>query len=121
MDPGGWVADGVAFEFWTDRLRTDPTHATAAIVAVGAEPVGLAITDDGWVVVANSNRSSPGTVASLAVIDARTTNDQQPTLRAYAPAGVFPREITTVPHTDTVLVGNYDSQQLQLVTLTSLR
>jgi hypothetical protein len=37
---------------------------------LGAKPVGVAITDDGWVVVTNANRSSPGMVASLAVIDA---------------------------------------------------
>ncbi len=115
------AAGSAVIDFWTDRLRTDPAHATAATVAVGAEPVGLAITDDGWLVVANSNRSSPGTVATLAVIDARTASDRQATLRAYVPAGVFSREITTLPHTNTVLVGNYGSRQLQLVTLTSLR
>jgi DNA-binding beta-propeller fold protein YncE len=119
-----WVSargSNAVIEFWTDRLRADPAHATTATVAVGAEPVGLAITDDGWLVVANSNRSSPGTVSSLAVIDARAASDQQPALRAYVPAGRFPREVTTLPLTNTVLVGNYDSEQLQLVTLTSLR
>jgi DNA-binding beta-propeller fold protein YncE len=119
-----WVSargSDTVIEFWTDRLRTDPAHATAATVAVGAEPVGLAITDDGWLVVANSNRSSPRTVASLAVIDARAASDRQPALRAYVPAGRFPREVTTLPNTNTVVVGDYDSQQLQLVTLTGLR
>jgi DNA-binding beta-propeller fold protein YncE len=75
-----WVSargSNAVIAFWADKLRTDPAPATAATVAVGAEPVGLAITDDErWVVVANSNRSSPKSGSSLAIIDARAAIGQ---------------------------------------------
>lgn len=120
-----WVSargSNAVIAFWADKLRTDPAHANAATVAVGAEPVGLAITGhDRWVVVADSSRSSPRSGANLAIIDARAAIDQQAALRGYAPAGTFPREITALPDGDTLVVTNYDSQQVEVVDLTNLR
>jgi DNA-binding beta-propeller fold protein YncE len=85
--------------------------------------VGLAITGhDHWVVVADSSRSSPRSGANLAIIDARAAIDQQvAALRGYAPTGTFPREITALPDGHTLVVTNYDSQQVEVVDLTNVR
>ena len=116
-----WVSargSNAVIAFWADKLRTDPAHAKAATVAVGAEPVGLAVAGHGrWVIVADSNRSSPRSGANLAIVDARAALDHQAALRGYAPAGAFPREIAVLPDGDTLVVTNYDSWQVEVVDL----
>jgi DNA-binding beta-propeller fold protein YncE len=120
-----WVSargSNAVIAFWADKLRTDPAHAQAATIGVGAEPAGLAIVGhDRWVIVADSNRSSPTSGANLAILDIQAALDQQNALLGYAPAGAFPREIASLPNRDTVVVTNYNSQQVEVVDLAGLQ
>jgi DNA-binding beta-propeller fold protein YncE len=75
--------------FSAAALRTDPRHALLARVQVGEAPVGLALSGDG----------------------------RRPALLGLIPAGAFPREMTVIPRTDTLLVTDYLAEQVQAVNL----
>jgi DNA-binding beta-propeller fold protein YncE len=105
--------------FSAAALRTDPGHALLARVQVGEAPVGLALSGDGQrLVVANSDRfSAKGATANLAVVNVRAALAGRPALLGLIPAGAFPREMTVIPRTDTLLVTDYLAEQVQAVNL----
>jgi DNA-binding beta-propeller fold protein YncE len=105
--------------FSTAALRTDPGHALLAQVQVGEAPVGLALSGDGQrLVVADSDRfSAKGATANLAVVNVRAALAGRPALLGLIPAGAFPREMTVIPRTDTLLVTDYLAEQVQAVNL----
>ena len=105
--------------FSATALRTDPRHALLAQVQVGEAPVGLALSGDGQrLVVADSDRfSAKGATANLAVVNVRAALARRPALLGLISAGAFPREMTVIPRTDTLLVTDYLAEQVQAVNL----
>ena len=105
--------------FSAAALRTDPGHALLARVQVGEAPVGLALSGNGQrLVVADSDRfSAKGATANLAVVNVRAALARRPALLGLIPAGAFPREMTVIPRTDTLLVTDYLAEQVQAVNL----
>lgn len=105
--------------FSAAALRTDPGHALLARVQVGESPVGLALSGDGnRLIVADSDRfSAKGATANLAVVNVSAALAGQPALLGLIPAGAFPREMTVIPRTHTLLVTDYLAEQVQAVNL----
>ena len=105
--------------FSAAALRTDPAHALLARVQVGEAPVGLALSGDGKrLVVADSDRfNAKGATANLAVVNVGAALAGRPALLGLIPAGAFPREMTVIPRTDTLLVTDYLAEQVQAVNL----
>jgi len=105
--------------FSAAALRTDPRHALLTQVQVGEAPVGLALSGDGQrLVVADSDRfSAKGATANLAVVNVSAALARRPALLGLIPAGAFPREMTVIPRTDTLLVTDYLAEQVQAVNL----
>jgi DNA-binding beta-propeller fold protein YncE len=120
-----WVtarASDALLAFSAARLRSQPTHALLAWTRVGEAPVGLALVRGGTeLVVADSNRFGvPGAASTLAVGRAAAVLAGRPALAGYVRAGGFPREMALEPAGRTLLVGNFDSGQLEAVTVADL-
>lgn len=120
-----WVAargSDALLAFSATKLLSDPGHALEAQLRVGEAPVGLALVREGrWMVVADSNRfSAKGAVSNLAVVDTGAALDDRPALVGTIPTGLFPREMALIPDTNTLLVTNYLSAQVQAVNLDNL-
>lgn len=109
--------------FSAAKLRTDPAHALLAAVRVGEAPVGLALVNHGHdLVVADSNRFDfPGAHAQLTVVSAAAALDHTHAIIGTIPTGAFPREMALEPGGTTLLVGDFDSDQLEAVGVGSLR
>ena len=105
--------------FSAAALRTDPRHALLTQVQVGEAPVGLALSGDGRrLVVADSDRfSAKGATANLAVVNVSAALARRPALLGLIPAGAFPREMTVIPRTNTLLVTDYLAERVQAVNL----
>jgi len=108
--------------FSAARLRSDPAHALLTAVRVGEAPVGLAVVDRGRrVVVADSDRfDRPGQRAAVTIVDARAALAGKPALLGTIPAGVFPREMSLEANGRTLLIGNFESGQLEAVNVAAL-
>lgn len=120
-----WVAARASDEllaFSTTELRTDPAHSQLAAIPVGEAPVGLALVNGGReIVVADSNRfDTTGACAELTVVRTAAALAHRPATIGTIPTGAFPREMALEPTRPTLLVGNYDSNQLQAVDLEHL-
>ena len=106
-------------EFSASKLVTDPDGALEDRARVGEAPVGLALVDkDTMIVVGDSDRFDvPGTTANLAVVN--IADDGTLTLAGYLEpprwSGLFPRDMTSTPDGSTVLVSDFDSNQLEEV------
>ena len=105
--------------FSAAALRTDPRHALLTQVQVGEAPVGLALSGDGRrLVVADSDRfNAKGATANLAVVNVSAALARRPALLGLIPAGAFPREMTVIPRTNTLLVTDYLAERVQAVNL----
>jgi DNA-binding beta-propeller fold protein YncE len=103
-------------------LRTDPAHSIIARIRVGEAPVGLALVRSGTrIIVADSNRfHAPGATSSLAVVNATAALAGRPALLGYLRAGRFPRQMALEPDGRTLLVTNFDSRQLESVSVAGL-
>jgi DNA-binding beta-propeller fold protein YncE len=109
--------------FSAAALRADPARALVAVVRVGEAPVGLMLVrDDSLVVVADSNRfNAPGASSDLSVVDVAAALAGRPAVVGRIPAGQFPREMALVPGGQRLLVSNYLSEQLEAVSVPSIR
>jgi DNA-binding beta-propeller fold protein YncE len=121
-----WVtarASDQLLAFSANRLISDPSHALLAAVRVGEAPVGLALTNrDQRIVVADSNRfDAPGAESDLTVVSAPAALAGRSAILGTIPAGGFPREMALEPNGDTLLVGNFNSQQLEAVAVGDIR
>jgi DNA-binding beta-propeller fold protein YncE len=101
-------------------LISDPGHSLVARVPVGTAPVGLAFVKNGTeIVVADSNRfHAAGGAANLAVVDVHDALARRQALVETVPSGAFPRQM--VLDGTTLLVTNYDSQQVEAVDVARL-
>lgn len=108
--------------FSAAELRSDPTSARLAAVRVGEAPVGLALVDnDSEVVVADSDRfNAPGQSSGLTVVSATAALAGGPAVLGTFAAEKFPREMAVEPGGDDLLVGNYESDTLEVLPLQDL-
>ncbi len=106
-------------EFSASKLVTDPDGALEDRVNVGEAPVGLALADkDTTIVVGDSDRFDvPGTTANLAVVKISTNGTLILAGFLEPPrwSGLFPRDMTSTPDGNTVLISDFTSDQLEAV------
>lgn len=115
-----WVtarASDALLGFSAAKLLSAPKRALVADVRVGAAPVGLALVNGGSrIVVADSDRFNlKDAASSLAVVSVRKALDGRGGLAGYLRAGGFPREMAVLPGGHTLLVGNFESEQIESV------
>lgn len=120
-----WVtarASDTLLGFSAARLRADPARSLIGAVRVGEAPVGLALVRNGArIVVADSNRfNASGASSSLAVVNVAAALAGKPALLGYLRAGGFPRQMALEPGGRTLLVTNFNSSQLESVTVADL-
>jgi len=108
--------------FSAENLRKDPSHALIAKVAVGANPIGLALIDDGQqIVVGDSDKNHlRDAAANLAIVSTAKALAGQPALVGVIRSGRLPRELVLEPDGKTLLVTNENSRQLQIVDVAKL-
>ena len=108
--------------FSTAMLRRDPAKALVAVTQVGQEPVGLMPVHGGTsIIVADSNRFSvTGAAADLTVVNVAAALAGKPAAIGRLPAGRFPREMALKPGGAVLLVTNFDSDQLDAVSVPTL-
>ena len=84
--------------------------------------MGLALVDGGSrIVIADSNRfAASGAASSLGVVSVAAALAGRSALLGYLPAGGFPREMALEPDGRTLLVGNFNSGQLEAVDVADL-
>jgi len=106
--------------FDTEKLRTDPTHARLATVPVGASPVPLILVDEGRkLLVGNSDRFAQNGSASssITVVDTTRVTDGAEAVLGSLPSGAFPREFRLMPDGHTLLLTNFSSRSLQVMSV----
>jgi DNA-binding beta-propeller fold protein YncE len=111
--------------FSAAKLVSDPARALVAWVRVGEAPVDLALIDGGTrIIVGNSNRSQVrGQQADLGVVDVADVLTSRPAAAGAGQAaevgligsGMFPRELALEANGKTMLVANYDSNEVESV------
>jgi DNA-binding beta-propeller fold protein YncE len=109
--------------FSAAALRADPRRALIADVRVGESPVGLALVDHAQrIVIADSNRFYvKGARANLAAVSVpRALARDRRAVLGYIRSGLFPRQMALEPGGRTMLVTNFDSDQLEAVNLADL-
>jgi len=104
------------FAFSTAKLLEDPAHALVVEVPVGQAPVALTFVADGTrLLVAESNRFlASGGAAGVSIIDTAAAIEGREALLGRVPTGSFPRAMAAGPR-GTVLVANFNSDELQLI------
>jgi len=102
-------------------LVSDPVHALLATVPVGNAPVGIAVVDQGRrIVVANSSRFGGAGGQELTVIDASRVNQGIGAVDGTVGVGHFPRELHATADGSALLVTDFDSDQLELLSVEQL-
>jgi len=126
-----WVGssyDDEVLGYSAAALLSDPAHALIARVRVGANPVGLALVDQGrLLVVADGDWSQflPGYPAAdkgtsdLTVVSVAAALDGKPAVVGTIASGEYPRGVVAEADNNTVLVANSESANLEAVTLRS--
>ena len=116
-----WVTvrgDNAVAVFDMAKLISDPQHARVATIPVGQSPVGIAIVENGKrVLTTNSNRFDAGqkTNQNLTVIDALRSAEGAAAIVGNVPAGLFPREFAQSPDGKTLFVGNFNSNNIEMI------
>jgi DNA-binding beta-propeller fold protein YncE len=102
--------------FDPNAVVSDPTHALLATVPVGNAPVGVAVVDQGRrVVVANSGRFGGAGGKDLTVIDTSRIKEGSSAVDGTVAVGQFPRELHTTEDGKTLLLTDFDSDQIELL------
>jgi DNA-binding beta-propeller fold protein YncE len=100
---------------------SDPAHALLAKVPVGNAPVGLAVVDQGRrIVVANSGRFGGEGGQELTVVDASRVNQGSDAVDGTIAVGHFPRELHATDDGKALLVTDFDSDQIELLSVDQL-
>ena len=108
--------------FDSARLIGDITHAQPLTVPVGTAPVGVEVIDSGReVVVANTSRFGGGGGSSLSVVDASKVDQGAFAVEGTVPTGRFPRELHATTDGKALLLTDYDSDQIEVISVDSLR
>ena len=103
--------------FSAAKLVSDPAHALITWIRVGEAPVDLALVRDGTrLIVGNSNRFTvPGQKAGLSVVNVADVLAGKPAVLGSIGSGLFPRQLTPEPNGKTLLVANYNSDEIESV------
>ena len=103
-------------------LQNGSANALIARVAVGANPIGLALVkDDTRIVVADSDQSSlPGAQPTLAVVSIADALAGKPALLGYIQTGQVPREFAVAAGGRTLIVTDNRGGELQAVRLAAV-
>jgi DNA-binding beta-propeller fold protein YncE len=102
-------------------LVSDPAQALLATVPVGNAPVGIAVVDQGRrIVVANSSRCGGAGGQELTVIDASRVRQGSDAVDGTVAVGHFPRELHATDDGKTLLVTDFDSDQVELLSVDQL-
>ncbi len=118
-----WVTvrgDNAVAVFDTAKLISDPHNARVATIPVGQSPVGIAIVENGKrVLTTNSNHFDDGQKADqkLTVIDPSLSAEGAAAIVGNVPAGLFPREFAQTPDGKTLFVGNFNSNNIDMIDL----
>jgi DNA-binding beta-propeller fold protein YncE len=108
--------------FSAAKLITDPRHALLADVQVGPSPAGMAFTNRGRrIVVADTDRyTTPLHAGALSVVNPSAALAHKPALLGHAVAADFPREMSLAPNGTTLLITNYDSDEIEALNTQTL-
>jgi len=101
--------------FSTSKLRSVPTQARIASIAVGRGPVGLALVQSGRRLITADELSN-----GLTVLDTAAARADKPAVLGTIAAGTTPRDIAVDPQQQAALVTNRQSRQLEVVNLAQL-
>jgi DNA-binding beta-propeller fold protein YncE len=120
-----WVAarqSNSVLAFSAAKLRSGPAGSLLAKVAVGVNPVGMALVDGGSrLVVADSNINLvKGAAPNLAVLSTKNALAGQPALLGLLKSGVLPRQVLLLPGGRTLLVTVTTSHQLRAFNVADL-
>ncbi len=120
-----WVAarqSNSVLAFSAAKLQSDPRHSLLADVAVGANPVGMALFNGGTrLVVADSNINLvKGATPNIAVINTTAALAGKSSLLGLVKSGQVPRQILLMPGGQTLLVTNSTSRNLQAIRVAGL-
>jgi len=120
-----WVTAGGSnslLAFSAANLRADPKHALTAAIQVGPHPTDLITIHGGdRLIVADSGTQSTGTAKNfLSVVRIAPARADKATLLGSIPTGLSPQDFV-LAGTETLLVADSGSNQIQLVDLTTLR
>jgi DNA-binding beta-propeller fold protein YncE len=98
------------------------SSALLARVGVGQSPVDLTFVDNGTrLLVADSNRFFvQGATSGLTVVDPAAALAGDPAIVGTVATGLFPREFSLEPKGSIVLVTDYESSELEAVSVTGL-
>lgn len=115
-------ASNYLLAFDAATLVSDPNNALRAAVQVGTEPVGLTFAQgESRIITADSDRDYyPGATSGLTVVDVDAAFEGESAVLGRIPTGLFPREFAVSPDGKTLLVADHDSQQIQVVDVTTL-
>jgi DNA-binding beta-propeller fold protein YncE len=108
--------------FNAKSLLVHPATALQVVIPVGSEPVGLALVDHGRrALVANSNRGIvPGTgsirAQTITVVNTQAALAHRPAVIGNVRAGLFPRDLNAEPSTGQILVANFNSNTVEVLT-----
>ena len=115
-------ASNALLVFDSDRLVSEPADALLATVPVGNAPVGLELLDNGRrIVVADSARFGGHGGQTLTVIDASLVNQGgAAAVEGTVEVGHFPRELRLTDDGNTLLVADFDSNEIELLSVDRL-
>lgn len=104
------------------KLISDPNNALLASVQVGTSPVGLIFAKhESRIITADSNRFYyANATAGLSVVDVHAALRGEQAVLGQIPTGFFPRELAISPSGSTILVADYDSEQVQSVDVATI-
>ena len=102
--------------FSAKALVDDPGHALVGVLDVGASPIGITVVHhDSGLVIADALGGQGGDLVVL-----RIGHNGDPSVIGYVKSGDYPREMSTSPNGEWLLVGDWESDQLQSVQLKAL-
>ncbi len=127
LSPDGslaWVAalqSDALLAFQTSRVLSDPAAALRAVVHVGAEPVGLLVLNRGQLlVVGDSDRYGIPGGSGISLVSAADALAGRPAVLGSLPAGQFPRDLSYDTGAGVLLVPNFLSDDVELLSLPTL-
>jgi DNA-binding beta-propeller fold protein YncE len=104
--------------FSANALVEDPNHALRSTFQVGAGPIGLEVADHAKVLVVADSRGGGGGGGYLVTF--RIGRNGEPVLVSEAKSGNYPREMARSPDGKWIAVGDWESDQLQVIRVDAL-
>jgi DNA-binding beta-propeller fold protein YncE len=124
MSPDGlniWVTNRLGDTvraFDSEKLVSDPAHSQRAVVAVGHQPIGLALLSGGALVaVANASRWDPDQTSpkTISVFQGTEALAGKPVAARAFKVGIFPRDLAASGDGQTLYVSNFGSRTITII------